>query len=211
MHWALFEQNDESLWSRLRFQISAFMQQMFLEGEFRGANPDEAYFVKCDSDTMTQADIDDGVVSVVVGFAPLNSAEYVILSIQQLTATSGTSLSYTALQVKDIDASEKFYTSILGMRRLLRKKVKETKGEMSVLKSGRNTLELNWYEDAVFRRGNNLDHLAFEVPDTRAFRAMQRTLRAKKINVHDYLETKGWDRFFIEDPDGNWVEIYFRK
>jgi len=187
------------------------MQQLFLQGEFSGTSPQQAYFVKCDSETTTQTDIDNGMVNIVVGFAPLTAAEFVIIRIQQMVGAVGTGFAYTAIQVEDIDAAEKFYTSILGMRRVVRKKVSETRGEMCVLKSARNALELNWYEDAVPRKGSNLDHLAFEVQTIGRFRRLMRSLRAKKIEIHDYLATKGWDRFFIEDPDGNWIEIYARK
>jgi len=187
------------------------MQQLFLQGELEGTTPSQAYFVKCGSETTTQADIDNGIVNIVVGFAPMNAAEFVIIRIQQMVGASGTQFAYTAIQVEDIDASEKFYTSILGMRRLVRKKVSETRGEMCVLKSGGNELELNWYEGVPLRKGNNLDHLAFEVRGVGEFRRLMRSLKAKKIEIHDYLATKGWDRFFIEDPDGNWIEIYARK
>jgi catechol-2,3-dioxygenase len=123
----------------------------------------------------------------------------------------GIKFAYTALQVEDVDASERFYVLVLGMRRSVRKKVEETRGEMCVLKSGRNALELNRYEDAPLKKGNNLDHLAFEVEVMAEFRRLMRNLRAKKIEIRDYLETKGWNRFFIQDPDGNWIEIYVRK
>jgi len=82
---------------------------------------------------------------------------------------------------------------------------------MCVLKSGKNTLELNWYEDAPLKKGDNLDHLAFEVSSLVEFHRLMRSLRRKTIEIHDYLETEGWDRFFILDPDGNWIEIYVRK
>jgi catechol-2,3-dioxygenase len=118
---------------------------------------------------------------------------------------------YTAIQVQDMDASERFYTSILGMRRRTRKKVKETKGEMCVLESGRGVLELNWYQDADLKKGENLDHLAFEVEGVREFSRLIQELKAKKIEVHNYLRTIRWDRFFIQDPDGNWIEIFVRK
>ncbi len=101
--------------------------------------------------------------------------------------------------------------SILGMRKMVRKKVKETKGEMCVLKSGENILELNWYEDAPAKKGENLDHLAFEVEAVGEFRRLMRKLRARGFEVQDYLETKGWNRFFTRDPDGNSIEVYIRK
>ena len=79
--WAVFEPNDEPLWATLRCSIEAFMTTQWRLGAFQGAEPDEAYFVKCDRTTMTQADIDAGIVNVVVGFAPLKPAEFVVLRI----------------------------------------------------------------------------------------------------------------------------------
>jgi phage tail sheath protein FI len=82
--WAVFEPNDEPLWSSLRLNIGAFMQDLFRQGAFQGQSPKDAYFVKCDSSTTTQNDIDRGIVNVIVGFAPLKPAEFVILYIQQI-------------------------------------------------------------------------------------------------------------------------------
>jgi hypothetical protein len=83
--WVVFEPNGEALWSQIRLNIGAFMQDLFTKGAFKGTTPKEAYFVKCDKDTTTQYDIDRGIVNIVVGFAPLKPAEFVILKIQQLT------------------------------------------------------------------------------------------------------------------------------
>lgn len=87
--WAVFEGNDETLWSQLRLSVGAFMHQMFRQGAFQGASAAEAYFVKCDSETTIAADRDRGVVNVVVGFAPLRPAEFVIIKLQQLADQSG--------------------------------------------------------------------------------------------------------------------------
>jgi uncharacterized protein len=81
--WAVFEPNDEPLWSKLRLNIGVFMHNLFRQGAFQGGSPGEAYFVKCDKTTTTQADIDLGIVNILVGFAPLKPAEFVILYIQQ--------------------------------------------------------------------------------------------------------------------------------
>ncbi|MEZ4295080.1 MAG: phage tail sheath subtilisin-like domain-containing protein [Polyangiaceae bacterium] len=83
--WAVFEPNDEALWSQLRLSIGAFMNQLFRRGAFKGQRAQEAYFVRCDTTTTTPADQDRGIVNVVVGFAPLKPAEFVILQFQQIT------------------------------------------------------------------------------------------------------------------------------
>ncbi len=82
--WAVFEPNDEPLWAQLRLNIGTFMNGLFRQGAFQGKSPSEAYFVKCDATTTTQAEIDRGIVQIVVGFAPLKPAEFVILYIQQI-------------------------------------------------------------------------------------------------------------------------------
>jgi phage tail sheath protein FI len=82
--WVVFEPNDEPLWSQIRLNVGAFMHTLFRQGAFQGSTPREAYLVKCDRETTTQDDINRGVVNIVVGFAPLKPAEFVIIQIQQL-------------------------------------------------------------------------------------------------------------------------------
>jgi uncharacterized protein len=82
--WAVFEPNDERLWSQLRLAIGTFMHDLFRQGAFQGSTPRDAYLVRCDATTTIQADIDLGIVNVLVGFAPLKPAEFVILKFQQL-------------------------------------------------------------------------------------------------------------------------------
>jgi hypothetical protein len=83
IQWAVFEPNDEPLWASLRLNIRAFMLTQFRAGAFQGSKPDDAFFVKCDSSTTTQQDIDNGVVNILVGFAPLKPAEFVVLKLSQ--------------------------------------------------------------------------------------------------------------------------------
>lgn len=82
--WVVFEPNDEPLWSQIRLNIGAFMNGLFRQGAFQGKTPAEAYFVKCDKETTPQNDIDKGIVNIVVGFAPLKPAEFVIVKLQQI-------------------------------------------------------------------------------------------------------------------------------
>lgn len=85
LQWVVFEPNDEPLWAQIRLNVGSFMHGLFRQGAFQGKSPREAYLVKCDSETTTQADIDLGRVNILVGFAPLKPAEFVIVRIQQLT------------------------------------------------------------------------------------------------------------------------------
>jgi Bacteriophage tail sheath protein len=82
--WVVFEPNDSPLWAQIRLNVGAFMQQLFRQGAFQGASATDAYFVKCDSETTTQADINNGIVNIIVGFAPLKPAEFVIIHLQQI-------------------------------------------------------------------------------------------------------------------------------
>jgi phage tail sheath protein FI len=82
--WVVFEPNDEPLWAQIRLNLGAFMQTLFRQGAFQGKSPRDAYFVKCDRETTTQADINLGVVNIIVGFAPLKPAEFVVIKIQQI-------------------------------------------------------------------------------------------------------------------------------
>jgi hypothetical protein len=91
IQWAVFEPNDETLWAMLRRSVDAFMNGLYRQGAFQGTTPALAYVVKCDASTTTQADIDRGVVNIVVSFAPLKPAEFVVITIAQLAATGAAS------------------------------------------------------------------------------------------------------------------------
>lgn len=82
--WAVFEPNDEPLWVALRTTVENFMLSLFRQGAFQGDTPSQAFQVKCDSQTTTQTDIDAGIVNIIVAFAPLKPAEFVIIKIAQL-------------------------------------------------------------------------------------------------------------------------------
>lgn len=82
--WVVFESNDEPLWAQIRLNVGAFMHNLFRQGAFQGMTPKDAYFVKCNKETTTQNDINQGIVNILVGFAPLKPAEFVFIKIQQL-------------------------------------------------------------------------------------------------------------------------------
>lgn len=84
LKWVVFEPNDEPLWAQIRLNVGAFMNNLFRQGAFQGTTPRDAYFVKCDASTTTQNDRDLGLVNIVVGFAPLKPAEFVVLTLQQM-------------------------------------------------------------------------------------------------------------------------------
>jgi hypothetical protein len=84
LKWVVFEPNDEPLYAQIRLNVGAFMHNLFRQGAFQGQKPSDAYFVKCDTETTTQADRNLGIVNIWVGFAPLKPAEFVILYLQQM-------------------------------------------------------------------------------------------------------------------------------
>jgi uncharacterized protein len=86
--WVVFEPNDEPLWKALRRHIGAFLHTLWRDGALAGSKPEEAYFVKCDTSTMTRDDIDNGRVVALIGIAPLRPAEFVVLRLGQSTAES---------------------------------------------------------------------------------------------------------------------------
>jgi uncharacterized protein len=85
IQWAVFEPNDHRLWGSLRLNIETFMTGLYRAGAFQGEKASDAFFVRCGlNDTMTQGDIDAGQVIVLVGFAPVKPAEFVIVRLQQI-------------------------------------------------------------------------------------------------------------------------------
>ena len=89
--WVVFEPNAEPLWSAITMSINAFMLGLFKQGAFQGTTPSLAFNVQCNSQTTTRTDIDAGIVNIVVSFAPLKPAEFVIITIAQIAGQSQTS------------------------------------------------------------------------------------------------------------------------
>jgi phage tail sheath protein FI len=83
LKWAVFEPNDAPLWRQLRASAGAFMNNLFRQGAFAGEKASDAYFVRCDASTTTQNDVNLGIVNVMIGFAPLKPAEFVVITLQQ--------------------------------------------------------------------------------------------------------------------------------
>ncbi len=82
--WASFEPNDDLLWAEIRSSFGAFMTNLFRQGALQGTKAGDAFFIKCDRTTTTKDDIERGIVNIIVGFAPLKPAEFVLIRIQQL-------------------------------------------------------------------------------------------------------------------------------
>jgi phage tail sheath protein FI len=81
LQWAVFEPNNATLWSEMRQRVADFLDDLFRQGAFQGASAKEAYFVRCDATTTTSGDSERGIVNLMVGFAPLKPAEFVVLQL----------------------------------------------------------------------------------------------------------------------------------
>ena len=86
--WAVFEPNDQDLWARIRQSTEKFLKTVWREGGLQGSTADEAFFVRCGEETMTQDDIDNGRLIVEIGIAPVKPAEFVVFRISQDTGTA---------------------------------------------------------------------------------------------------------------------------
>jgi uncharacterized protein len=91
LKWVIFEPNAEPLWTAITMSINAFMLGLFKQNAFQGNTPSQAFFVLCNSQTTTPTDQDAGIVNIVVGFAPLKPAEFVIVTIAQIAGQTQTS------------------------------------------------------------------------------------------------------------------------
>jgi phage tail sheath protein FI len=86
--WVVFEPNNEQLWARVKQTITQFLTTVWRTGALMGTTAEEAFFVKVDRSTMTQADIDNGRLIALIGIAPTKPAEFVIFRIAQFTASA---------------------------------------------------------------------------------------------------------------------------
>ena len=90
LQWAELEDNGEPLWAKVRERVENFVHGLFLRRALQGRTPQDAYFVRCDESTMSPQDVEQGVLVVKVGFAPLRPAEFVIITIRQSRGNSST-------------------------------------------------------------------------------------------------------------------------
>jgi phage tail sheath protein FI len=88
LQWAVFEPNGEALWADVRLSVTSFLHDLHRQGAFAGASPAQSYFVKCDAETTSASDINQGIVNVVVGFAPVKPVEFIVITLRQLAGQS---------------------------------------------------------------------------------------------------------------------------
>ncbi|HXO42403.1 MAG TPA: phage tail sheath C-terminal domain-containing protein [Thermoanaerobaculia bacterium] len=88
LKWAVFQPNAAPLWSSITLEATSFLAGLFAGGAFQGATAAQAYFVQCDGTTTSPQDILNGVVNVIVGFAPVYPAEFIVLQIELMLGQS---------------------------------------------------------------------------------------------------------------------------
>ena len=81
LRWTVLAPHSAPLWAQVRTRVTDFMHDLFRQGALQGEKPEQAYFVRCDATTMTRHDLEQGILNVVVGFASLKPAEFVIIRI----------------------------------------------------------------------------------------------------------------------------------
>ena len=89
-HWVVFEPNDEDLWQRIRRNVTAFLMTQWRIGALFGSTPDQAFYVKCDSETNPPDVIDAGQVITEIGMCPVKPAEFVVFRVTQLPTGGAT-------------------------------------------------------------------------------------------------------------------------
>lgn len=89
LKWVVFEPNDETTWGQVRLEVGSYLAGLFADGAFAGTTPDQAYLVRADATTTTPADIDRGILNILVGVAPVRPAEFVIIKIEQIAGQTG--------------------------------------------------------------------------------------------------------------------------
>lgn len=81
--WVVFETNNEKLWASVKQTVTQFLTIAWKSGALMGTTSEQAFFVKCGRDTMTQDDIDNGRLIILIGVAPVKPAEFVIFHVGQ--------------------------------------------------------------------------------------------------------------------------------
>jgi uncharacterized protein len=84
----VFENNGQDTWATTQQIVSDFLSDEFSNGRLFGATKAQAFFVRCDQTTMTQNEINSGMLVCLIGVALLRPAEFVIFRIGQFTASA---------------------------------------------------------------------------------------------------------------------------
>ncbi|MCR2792315.1 phage tail sheath subtilisin-like domain-containing protein [Microbacterium sp. zg.Y625] len=86
--WVVFEPNDVTLWNAVSRDIRAFLRRLWRDGALFGTSEREAFYVKCDRETNPEEDVDAGLLTALVGMAPVKPAEFIVFKVSQYAAGS---------------------------------------------------------------------------------------------------------------------------
>jgi phage tail sheath protein FI len=85
---AVFENNSELLWNRIRTSLGNFLRDYWSQGGLRGATPAQAFYVRCDASNNSPQQILSGTVNIEIGVAVEYPAEFIVISIGQITGSA---------------------------------------------------------------------------------------------------------------------------
>jgi len=118
---------------------------------------------------------------------------------------------YAGIRVRDLKKSLNFYQKIWGTRIVRRGKMPHG-GQFICLRSpgSDQELELNWYPKrskfySKYKRGDELDHLAFGVGDVNA--ALKKLIPKGVEVAVSPSKAEGVTEVYLKDPDGIWIEL----
>jgi lactoylglutathione lyase len=122
-------------------------------------------------------------------------------------------LRYFGIRVTDLDRSLRFYTELLGLRKV-KGGTMHHGGKWLLLEDPRShqRLELNWYpSDSAYatdyQPGEGLDHIGFKVQDSAStFKKLVAKGATTALTPTDKNGVAGI--YYLKDPDGNWIEFF---
>ena len=118
-------------------------------------------------------------------------------------------LAHTNINVMDLEKSLAFYKAAFGMDVVKQRKAADGSYEIAFLSDGLSTnkLELTWLQekDTPYDLGDNETHIAFITDDYEGAHALH-----KEMDCICY-ENTAMELYFVEDPDGYWIEVLSDK
>ncbi len=81
----LFEPNNARTWVKIQAMITGFLIDYWKAGALVGTKPEEAFFVRVDKNTTTDAEILQGIINIEVGMAVARPAEFIIIEFSHKT------------------------------------------------------------------------------------------------------------------------------
>lgn len=82
----VFEPNDFKLWVRIERELTTYLESLLRKGALQGRTPQEAFYIKCDSETNPPEMRDIGTVVTEIGLAPTKPNEFIVVRLIHGTA-----------------------------------------------------------------------------------------------------------------------------